>query len=200
MSESTTSILDLPTDPVSGGNISMKASENQVIAQGQIPTNPTQGSVSLDQTTISQIVSGLQQAAVSGATQLPSRDIPMNTSGHSNDAQVQPNYVPMHERQADYIKDYEYFGCYDIDTIFGDFQKLRVNFKTFQNYRTTISQRLGTNIDAKGYAFGYGRYAQDVLIPAFIAAYTGQDPKKVSLINQNTTFVICLQIIRSISL
>jgi len=23
----------------------------------------------------------------------------------------------------DYIKDYEYFGCYDIDTIFGDFQK-----------------------------------------------------------------------------
>jgi cell surface protein SprA len=40
-------------------------------------------------------------------------------------------------------------------------------------------------VDASGYALGYGRYAQDVLIPAFIAAYTGQDPKKVSLVNQN---------------
>ena len=118
MSDST-SILDLPTDPVGGGNISLNASENVVQKQMQMPPNqgvnqgqmpPNQGQTpnfSLDQTTISQIVSGLQQAAVAGATQLPSRDIPMNTSGHSNDAQVQPNYVPMHERQSDYIKDYE---------------------------------------------------------------------------------------------
>ena len=115
MSDST-SILDLPTDPVGGGNITLNASENVVQKQMQQPNQgqqqqqPNQGQTpnfSLDQTTISQIVSGLQQAAVSGATQLPSRDLPMNTSGHSNDAQVQPNYVPMHERQADYIKDYE---------------------------------------------------------------------------------------------
>jgi hypothetical protein len=115
MSGDSTSILDLPTDPVGGGNISLNASENVVQKQMQMPPNqgqmpPNQGQTpnfSLDQTTISQIVSGLQQAAVAGATQLPSRDIPMNTSGHSNDAQVQPNYVPMHERQSDYIKDYE---------------------------------------------------------------------------------------------
>jgi hypothetical protein len=107
MSESTTSILDLPTDPVSGGNISMKASENQVIAQGQIPTNPTQGSVSLDQTTISQIVNGLQQASATGITQLPSRDIPMNTSGHSNDPYALPNYVPIPQQKNDYIRNYE---------------------------------------------------------------------------------------------
>jgi hypothetical protein len=115
MSDDSTSILDLPTDPVGGGNISLSASENVVQKQMQMPPNqgqmpPNQGQTpnfSLDQTTISQIVSGLQQAAVAGATQLPSRDIPMNTSGHSNDAQVQPNYVPMHERQSDYIKDYE---------------------------------------------------------------------------------------------
>lgn len=113
MSGDSTSILDLPTDPVGGGNITLNASENvvQKQMQQQMPNQgPNQGQTpnfSLDQTTISQIVSGLQQAAVAGATQLPSRDIPMNTSGHSNDAQVQPNYVPMHERQADYIKDYE---------------------------------------------------------------------------------------------
>jgi hypothetical protein len=115
MSNDSTSILDLPTDPV-GGNISLSASENvvQKQMQQQMPQNqgqmPNQGQTpnfSLDQTTISQIVSGLQQAATAGATQLPSRDIPMNTTGHSNDAQVQPNYIPMQERQTDYIKDYE---------------------------------------------------------------------------------------------
>ena len=116
MSNDSTSILDLPTDPVGGGNISLSASENvvQKQMQQQMPQNqgqmPNQGQTpnfSLDQTTISQIVSGLQQAATAGATQLPSRDIPMNTTGHSNDAQVQPNYIPMQERQTDYIKDYE---------------------------------------------------------------------------------------------
>jgi hypothetical protein len=104
MSDST-SILDLPTDPVGGGNIhgglSMNASDS--MSQKQMPNS----NVTLDQTTISQIVSGLQQAAISGATQLPSRDIPMNTTGHSNDAQVQPNYIPLSERQPDYIKEYE---------------------------------------------------------------------------------------------
>ena len=106
MSDST-SILDLPTDPVGGGNvsnnISMSASENM--------PKPNQlqsaGGLSLDQTTISQIVNGLQQASLSGATQLPSRDIPMTTTGHSNDAQVQPNYVPQPQTHNDYIKNFE---------------------------------------------------------------------------------------------
>jgi hypothetical protein len=117
MSDST-SIMDLPTDPVGGGNITLNASENVVQKYIQQPQQQQQGqgqgqgqgqapNFSLDQTTINQIVNGLQQATASGATQLPSRDIPMNTTGHSNDAQVQPNYVPLPERQMDYIKDYE---------------------------------------------------------------------------------------------
>lgn len=110
MSE-TTSILDLPTDPVSGGNISnnisLKASENQVISQGQLQGQQSQGAVSLDQTTISQIVNGLQQASATGITQLPSRDIPMITTGHSNDPYIQPNYVPMPPQKNDYIRNFE---------------------------------------------------------------------------------------------
>jgi len=107
MSDST-SILDLPTDPVGGGNvgggnnIKMNASEN-VVVQQQGGT----GSFSLDQTTISQIVNGLQQASLTGATQLPSRDIPMTTSGHSTDPHIQPNYVPTPPQNIDYIKNYE---------------------------------------------------------------------------------------------
>ena len=50
-----------------------------------------------------------------------------------------------------------------------------------------ISQRIGTgqheNTDLAelGYTEGYGRVQQDVLIPAFIAAYSGQDASNVDL-------------------
>ena len=43
--------------------------------------------------------------------------------------------------------------------------------------------------DPNGYAKGYGKYAQDVLIPSFIAAYTGKDPGKVNLLNQNNSSI-----------
>ena len=108
MSEST-SILDLPTDPIGGGNISnnisMNASENIQIPQQQQSSQG--GGFSLDQTTISQIVNGLQQASISGATQLSSRDIPMTSTSHNLDPNIQPNYVPPPPQNMDYIKDYE---------------------------------------------------------------------------------------------
>ncbi len=60
-------------------------------------------------------------------------------------------------------------------------------FDRFDRYRVIISNRLGSGTHAddeladKGYAAGYGRAQQDVLVPAFIAAYTEQDPNDVSL-------------------
>jgi hypothetical protein len=105
MSEST-SISELPTDPVGGGNISnnisLNASETIPVQQQQAP-----GGLNLDQNTINQIVSGLQQASQTGATQLPSRDIPMIPTDLSNDPQVQPNYVPSPQNNVDYIKNIE---------------------------------------------------------------------------------------------
>ncbi len=91
-------------------------------------------------------------------------------------------------------------GSFDISyisykTLFGKFDpnKISATFQKFQDYRQIISQRLGTAnkyntgipADADGYAHGYNRYATDVLIPAFIAAYSGKDPKLVSLIDQS---------------
>ena len=99
MNNDTTSIMDLPTDPTGGGggsNIKISASE----LQGQPAFN-------LDQNTINQIVNGLQQASSTGATQLPSRDIPMNTNNIAADPQVQANYIPQQAQREDYIKDYE---------------------------------------------------------------------------------------------
>jgi hypothetical protein len=99
----TTNIYDLPTDPTGGGgsNISLQVSET-----GPSTTqNPVQ---SLDQNTINSIINGLQQANVSGATQLPSRDIPRTTDGIMQDEQIHPNYVPSAPAgRSDYIHDYE---------------------------------------------------------------------------------------------
>jgi len=61
-------------------------------------------------------------------------------------------------------------------------------FKTFENNRLILSKRLGEQNPyskikgADGYYKGYGRYAQDVLIPAFMAAYTDKDPEKIALL------------------
>ncbi|RYZ96956.1 MAG: cell surface protein SprA, partial [Sphingobacteriaceae bacterium] len=80
-------------------------------------------------------------------------------------------------------------------TLFGKFDPNRVSqtFKTFEANRMVLSRRLGeknpysTGQGADGYYYGYNRYAVDVLIPSFIAAYTGQSPEKVALIKQNNS-------------
>ena len=91
-----------------------------------------------------------------------------------------------------YIALRTFFDKHDPNTISKQFQD-------FQSYRSTISKRVaGLNpywvnedkdkqLDAEGYATGYGKYAQDVLVPSFIAAYTGKDPGKVNLLNQTNS-------------
>lgn len=109
--DNSTSILDLPTDPIGNNSTS-----NNISIVAHDTTNPpteiasSNSGMTLDQTTINQIINGLQQASISGATQLPSRDIPMNTNNVSIDPQTMPNYVPpipASSRQSDYITNYE---------------------------------------------------------------------------------------------
>ncbi|RFS24572.1 cell surface protein SprA [Chitinophaga silvatica] len=87
-----------------------------------------------------------------------------------------------------------------IKTMFGNIKTkdgISQTFRNFESYRNEISKRLGAlnpynkdpgvpSTDPKDptYAYGYTRYAQDVLIPAFLAAYTGKDPDKISLLKQ----------------
>jgi hypothetical protein len=113
MSEiNTTNINDLPTDSSTGGsisgNISLAINETNQNQNNMVPPpQTTQGfgsQLTLDQSTISQIVNGLQQASISGATSLPSRDIPLQTEQLTSDVQVQPNYIP-HPVTKDYIND-----------------------------------------------------------------------------------------------
>jgi cell surface protein SprA len=93
-----------------------------------------------------------------------------------------------------YITLRTFFNKHDPNTI-------SKQFEDFQNYRKIISLRVANlnrywrelpddpdnpKVDS-GYAAGYGRYAQDVLIPSFIAAYTGKDPRRVNLLNQTNS-------------
>lgn len=82
------------------------------------------------------------------------------------------------------------------NTLFGKHNPNEVSdiFKTFESYRSIISQRLAKGngywngtIDAEGFATGYDKHHQDVLIPAFIAAYTKQDPNSVALIKHDNS-------------
>jgi hypothetical protein len=96
----TTRIFDLPTDPVNGGNVA-------VSGNGGGPISLTIQEKPLDANTINQLVTGIQQASSTGATQLPSRDIPIVTQNISQDPFVQPNYIPppSPEKQNMYIEE-----------------------------------------------------------------------------------------------
>jgi cell surface protein SprA len=86
-------------------------------------------------------------------------------------------------------------------TLFKSFKPNEVSetFKQFEANRLVVSKRLAqTNpywqslpasqkFGPDGFATGYNRYAQDVLIPAFLAAYSGKDPNNVALVNQSNS-------------
>jgi cell surface protein SprA len=72
-----------------------------------------------------------------------------------------------------------------LNTLFTDSTGTENLFQTFRNNQQVLSNRLGTGThddpNLAGYADGYGQNQQDVLIPAFIAAYTQQDPGTMDL-------------------
>lgn len=86
-------------------------------------------------------------------------------------------------------------------TLFKPFNPDQISetFQKFESFRQQMSLRVaaknpywvqnGSQIAADGYAVGYNRYAQDVLIPSFIAAYTGTDPNSVALIGNSNAKV-----------
>ena len=120
----TTSIDDLPT---ASGQNSNTQNQNIVIqktepgAMSYSPNVPDLGPLSQqqpqgpplnpnqqpNQKLMNELVSGVQRASMTGMTALPSRDIPRDTSGMMQDAQVQPTYVPQPQRHVDYIQDHE---------------------------------------------------------------------------------------------
>ena len=110
----TTSIDSLPSDPaMSSGapvqNVKMEIKEKNVSfdSNAKQSDGDTRGMPSVvQQKQMNSIVSGIQQAAASGATSLPSRDIPMNQNRVHMDQQADPNYVP-ENKVPDYIQNHD---------------------------------------------------------------------------------------------
>ena len=107
----TTAIDSLPTDPsVTSGepvqsNINMEISEkpSQVSFSEDTKINDGKMPGIMQQKTINNLVSGIQQAAAAGVTELPSRDIPMSQNRVHMDNQADPNFIPS-QQKVDYIQ------------------------------------------------------------------------------------------------
>ena len=103
-----TKLSELPI----GNNISMNISEgspeNTVVhAPTQAPIAvPQQQSYAISNDMVNEIVDGVRSSK--GATMLPSRDIPMQTTQLTNDQHMQPSYLP-EDHASDYIKQYDDF-------------------------------------------------------------------------------------------
>jgi cell surface protein SprA len=78
-------------------------------------------------------------------------------------------------------------------TLFDKFDPNEISetFRRFEANRVILSNRLGQlntykpSPTSTGYYQGYGQYAQDVLIPSFLAAYTNKDPNSIQLIKNS---------------
>ncbi|MES1222214.1 MAG: cell surface protein SprA, partial [Bacteroidota bacterium] len=110
-----------------------------------------------------------------------------DTSAFDNVGLTRLNPYALGSFNISYISYQTLFKKFDPNIVSG-------TFKAFENNRRIISQKLkGLNpyassnpVGTDGYVQGYGRYAQDVVIPAFIAAYTNKDPLSVSFVkNEN---------------
>ena len=93
----------------SQNNIILKT--NDVISQSnnQLPnppiqTNNPENTIQNNNPNYNELVNQLQEASRTGATTLPSRDIPMDSTQVKNDVEVKPNYIPEPKIQEDYIK------------------------------------------------------------------------------------------------
>ncbi len=115
------------------------------------------------------------------------------------------NYTEMHQEYYKYNSVSNQFAQYSptttgnfsmsfmmIGTSFTDVtnkENSSILFERFKDYRMEIANRLasanpnwdGTRNDTTNFPMGYGATSQDVLIPAFLAAYAGKNASKVSL-------------------
>ena len=92
-----TSIADLPSNDRPGKNNVVLETREMVrndLANRGPPGGPPSNSPELSQQSINRIVRGIQSAAGTGMTELPSKHIPMETNHVTQDQQVKPNYIP----------------------------------------------------------------------------------------------------------
>lgn len=120
-----TSIFELPTDT----NVKFNITDNIVGENTKLSSSES----SLDPSIMNELVTGIQQARINGATNLQSRDIPINKTQYL-DEQVQQEYIPSsskndfieeedeEERKSNSIFDYNNTKKYILENNFNECQ------------------------------------------------------------------------------
>jgi hypothetical protein len=106
---STTNIMDLPAAPTLDTQqpyVQQPLQQQQAIPQQQPPA--------LDPATATELLQSIAMASQQGATDLPSRDIPIQTQHLIQDPQITPHYIPPASNR-DYIDEEEETNEYMIE-------------------------------------------------------------------------------------
>ncbi|MBK7871162.1 MAG: cell surface protein SprA [Saprospiraceae bacterium] len=148
------------------------------------------GNVFLNQ----QVVQEYDQTIEARVTLEPFRDFRIDLDANKKYVETHSEYFKVLESGADFSHAIPQdigsmnVSFYALNTLFSGGEKgIKELFNTFETNRIAVSQRIGTgqHIDPdlanQGYTDGYGRTQQDVLVPAFLAAYTDQDPNSIEL-------------------
>lgn len=104
----TTLLSELPTDPGISQvkeNIKLETNDKKVSFSNNLD-GIVSGPTEIGQDTMNKVVSGIQQASVSGSTRLPSRDIPTTTTHLTHDQESNVNYVPKSNKE-DFVKNHQ---------------------------------------------------------------------------------------------
>lgn len=119
----------------------------------------------------------------------PFRDFVIDVTANKQESLDHSEKFKVFERGGDWERRVPYdVGSYTIsfftlNTLLG--QDVDQLFNTMEDNRVVISNRLGIpgtqHEEDSTYTFGYGAVQQEVLIPAFLAAYTDTDPNSVKL-------------------
>lgn len=129
-------LAQLPTDPTGGGSIGgsvqMTAMEqdsviNNLQQQLNGQQSQTNSTINLSQSTISELVTGLQKASNSGNTSLSTRDIPVNESRVAADETIVPDYIPPVETE-DYLEDDQ-----DNENIIREYEEKENTYKSVES-------------------------------------------------------------------
>jgi cell surface protein SprA len=125
----------------------------------------------------------------------PFRGMRVEVMANRTVANNRSSFYRYNDELGDYVNDSpQEFGSFSVSiftwpTAFSNDDENFVNqfFQQVLDNRTIISARLAEGVDGSvldpetGYYTGFGSTNQDVVIPAFLAAYTGRDPNTVTL-------------------
>jgi cell surface protein SprA len=106
-----------------------------------------------------------------------------DTTGFSGLARLNP--YALGSFSISYISFQTLFAPFDPNIVSGTFKQFEANRKILSTRLAALNPYQSGGLGPDGYAKGYGRFAQEVVIPSFLAAYTQKDPATIKLFSNS---------------